>query len=401
MALRKVLLLTYHFPPSAAVAVYRMLGLARHLPKYGWQPVVVAPPSVPWEPQDPALLEKVPPGTPIERVPFATGFVGDLARWVAPEMHWICKARSACRRMIETHRPEAILTSSPPGCIHRLGMWLQAQYKLPWLACFRDPWIVNARVSPWTVARFYEGTLEPRVMDRATTIIANTPLNQEGWTKAYPGAAHKMVTITNGFDPENFTSTAEPVRDAEVLSMLHAGEFYDGRDPRPFLDALGGEKLPVNVELLGRKTDGAFDLSGEIACRGLGGQVVWTNQVPYAEAIDRMKRSHILLLVHTPGRAIGVPAKLYEYLGAGRPILALAEPDGDIAWVLRESKVLHRIVAPMDVAGIRKAIAELTQAVRAAEPVVPDQAALQRFTREQMARRVAECLDRSQAGVSG
>ena len=95
MPLRKVLLLTYHFPPSGAVAVYRMLGLVHYLPKYGWQPVVVAPPRVPWEPEDASLLAQVPPETPIERVPFASGFVGKIARYLAPESHWLWKARSA------------------------------------------------------------------------------------------------------------------------------------------------------------------------------------------------------------------------------------------------------------------------------------------------------------------
>ena len=87
MPLRKVLLLTYHFPPSGAVAVYRMLGLVRHLPAFGWQPIVVAPPRVPWEPEDASLLAQIPPGTPVERVPFARGFLGKLARWFAPESH--------------------------------------------------------------------------------------------------------------------------------------------------------------------------------------------------------------------------------------------------------------------------------------------------------------------------
>jgi hypothetical protein len=106
-----------------------------------------------------------------------------------------------------------------------------------------------------------------------------------------------------------------------------------------------------------------------------------------------MVRADILLLMHTPDYRIGVPAKLYEYLGAGRPILALAEPDGDVAWVLRESKVLHRIAPPRDVERIRQAVFELTREVQAGSPAVPDRAALEQFTRERMAKRFADCLD--------
>src|SRR3954451_3076346 len=100
MNMRKVLLLTYHFPPSGAVAVYRMLGLVRYLPKYGWPPIVVAPARVPWGPEDAWWLAQVRDGTPIERVPFASGFAGKVARYVAPEAHWLWPARAACKRML-------------------------------------------------------------------------------------------------------------------------------------------------------------------------------------------------------------------------------------------------------------------------------------------------------------
>jgi hypothetical protein len=230
-------------------------------------------------------------------------------------------------------------------------------------------------------------------MTRATKLIANTPLNQRGWAKVFPEQAHKMVTIINGFDPERFTPSAAPGPIAKPLTILHAGELYVGRDPRPFLDVLQTERPPLSVEFLGRKTAGAFDLPTEIAARGLGDCVAQVDQVPYHEALHRMMRAGILLLIHTPGRVLGVPAKLYEYLGTGRPILALAEPAGDIAWVLRESKVLHRIAAPTDVPAIKQALLELTRAVQAGESVVPNPDALAQFTRENMARRFAACLE--------
>jgi len=399
MPLRKVLLLTYHFPPSGAVAVYRMLGLVHYLPKYGWQPVVVAPPRVPWEPEDASLLAQVPPETPIERVPFASGFVGKIARYLAPESHWLWKARSACHSMIGEHRPKAIFTSSPPGCVHLLGMRLQKRFGLPWLADFRDPWITNLpvgrRPARWRCASWLEG----RVMKRATTLIANTPLNQRGWAEAYPREAHKMVTITNGFDPDRFASP--PTRPArEKITILHAGELYHGRDPRPLLDALGQLQagpvpLSVQVEFLGRATEPLFDFPTEIHSRRLENVVRLEGQVPYADALKRMVQADILLIVQTPEYRVGVPAKLYEYLGAGRPILALAEPASDIGWVLRESRMLHRIAPPREVPRIKQALVELTREVQLGCPAVPDQDALRQFTRERMAQRAAECLDRS------
>ena len=444
MPMRKVLLLTYHFPPSGAVAVYRMLGLVRYLPRFGWQPIVVAPPRVPWEPEDTSLLAQIPPETPIERVPFPEGFFGRIARYLAPEAHWLLPARAACNRMIPLHRPDAILTSSPPEAVHLLGRWLSRRYRLPWAACFRDPWVTNNQLDYSRPRLALERWLERGVLERATRLIANTPLNQAGWAETYPHHAHKMLTIPNGFDPERFSalplgegapnlsplplgegpgvrvqaspavsitsralgpSPLIPLPEGEgdqtsplgernrTLTILHAGEFYSGRDPRPFFDALQAESLPVRVELLGRQTEALFDFPSELRQRGLDATVQLVGQVPYGEAIQRMLRADILLLVHSPGFRFSVPAKLYEYLGAGRPILALAEPDGDIAWALRESKVLHRIAPPRDVPRIRQALVELVCEVQAGRPAVPDPTARLQFTRERMAQRVAECLD--------
>src|SRR4029077_3555512 len=97
----------------------------------------------------------------------------------------------------------------------------------------------------------------------------------------------------------------------------------------------------------------------EIRSRGLGDVVSVGGQVPYDECLARMVRADILLLLDTPGRRIAVRAKLYEYVGAGRPVLALGEPDGDTAWVLGQCGISHRIASPGDSKGIRQALAEL------------------------------------------
>jgi len=405
MRARKVLLLTYHFPPSGAVAVHRMLGLVRHLPPLGWQPVVVAPPVAPGEPEDLRLLTQVPPETPVVRVPLASGLWGKVVRRIAPYRHWLPRAARACRRLIAEHRPEAIITSSPPCGIHYLGLYLQARYRLPWLACFRDPWVVNTHLPPRTFVFRFDQFGEPLVVRRADRVIANSPLCLEGLQRAYPEQAHKCVVITNGFEPG--APVPPPSPRADEVTLLHAGEFYSGRDPRPLLDALAQLRteagLPkLRLSLLGRDTEGCSDLDAECRRRGLEDRVDLPAQVPHEEALRRMQQADVLVLVQTPGYRVTVPAKLYEYLGMRRPILALAEPDGDIAWVLRESGVLHRLAPPTDVAQIRQALLELTRELQQGTPVSGDPAALARFTRAYMAERFAEELDactRPQSGL--
>jgi hypothetical protein len=131
----------------------------------------------------------------------------------------------------------------------------------------------------------------------------------------------------------------------------------------------------------------------EILRRGLNTLVEVGGQVAYDEAIQAMKNSDVLLLFDTPGRRIGVPAKLYEYIGVGRPILALAERDGDVAWALRESGIAHRLASPSDPGQIKQALTELIGHLgeSGSDRRNGDQHLL--FTREAMAAKLAEILN--------
>src|SRR5712691_4009352 len=104
MDARTLLLVTYHFPPSAAAAVHRMLGFVRHLPRYGWRAVVVAPPGVKGEPTDPSLCDLVPAGTPVYRVPFPDGYLGKVAYRLAGYNAWLPRALSTITRLLPQHR---------------------------------------------------------------------------------------------------------------------------------------------------------------------------------------------------------------------------------------------------------------------------------------------------------
>src|SRR5437764_8105507 len=99
MLSKKLLLITYHFPPSAASGTFRLLGFARHLPTFGWQPLVVAPPSLPWEPLDPQLGEQIPDEVVVQSVPYPAA-APRLLRRFAQHAVWLPRALSACKRMI-------------------------------------------------------------------------------------------------------------------------------------------------------------------------------------------------------------------------------------------------------------------------------------------------------------
>jgi glycosyltransferase involved in cell wall biosynthesis len=405
MTTRNLLLLTYHFPPSAASGTFRMLGFARHLPAHGWNVAVIAPPEMPWDPVDPRLLEQLPAETAYHPVPYPKELPKAL-RWVAPYSVWLPRAWLACRRLLARHRPDAVLTSGPPHVIHLLGLALKRFHRLPWVADFRDPWVSQGKARRLSLNERWLLHWERRVMRRADRILANAPNACALLQRLYPQQAAKIVSLTNGFDPAA-SEVLSPGSHGGTIRMLHAGEVYAGRDPRPLLDALAELKkdspradLAFRLEILGKVHLRGVDLDDEIRRRDLSESVTVRAHLPYQEALDEMRRASVLVLFDSPGRTIGVPAKLYEYFGAGRPILALAERDGDTANILRESGLLHRVAPPGDAAQIRLALAELAGNMASGEAPVPDAQRLERFTRLHLAGQLAGILDRA-AGKPG
>jgi glycosyltransferase involved in cell wall biosynthesis len=400
MTRHRLLLITYHFPPQAAVAVHRLVGLVRYLPRLGWEPTVLAPPSTPWEPTDETLLARVPPRTEVVSVPFPRGGLYRFVRRLAPEAAWLPRAAHAANRAVRRLAPDAILTSGPPHCVHRLGLYLRRRWGLPWVADFRDAWVAGGRPAPEAWRRWLGRRWETATLREASAVLANTPAAAAALRAAYGPLADKVVVAPNGFDPEDFAAPAGVASTADgPRTLLHAGELYGGRDPRPLLDALcalqsagaGGAPL-FRLRLLGRSTGGAFDLAAEVRRRGLAGVVAVTGQVAYRQALAQMARADVLLVVTAPPQdRVGIPAKLYEYFGAGRPVLALAQPESDVAWALRTSGVTHRIAPAGDAAAISQALRELHAQLQAGVAAPPRTDSP--FTRASMARRVASALD--------
>jgi glycosyltransferase involved in cell wall biosynthesis len=394
---RRLLILTYHFPPSAASGAYRLLGFARHLPRYGWRTDVIAPASLPWEPTDQHLLEQVSADTTIHSVAYPRGRMSKVFRRLAKFGVWLPGALRMLRRVVSEARPDAVLTSGPPHCVHALGMYAKRFFGIPWAADFRDPWVVGDAEEERKLLRVRLARRWERIfLHNADLVIGNAPRARAALQNAYPEFGDKIVTITNGFDPEGFPPRLPRDPAQKEIRILHAGEIYCGRDPRPFLDALtelheGEESLAqsLRARFLGRATD----VAREIRSRGLTETVTADGQVPYDVVRVAMAEADILLLLDSPGRKVGVPAKLYEYLGADAAILALTEEDGDTAEVLRQSGVLHRIAPPLHPERIRRAVKELVACVRKQNGAQIGDRRVEIFTRAATAGLLAGYLD--------
>lgn len=403
---RALLIVAHHFPPSAASGSHRLLGFVRHLGRYGWGTAVISPPTTPHEPVDAELARRVPPETGLYPAPFPWTRALRPLRSVCKEWcyaidvrRWSMRVHAAARRALRERPIRAVLTSGPPHDVHAFGLELKRRRGLAWVADFRDPWVSgdwarggNVRPRPWEVR------LERRVMAEADLIVSNAPTARDALRGAVPAAAGRVVAVTNGYDPEAFEGLSRRPDPEGRWTIVHPGQLYLGRDPRPLFDALRGlladwpaGRPPPRVRFLGDMgfNSTGVDLAGEARARGLEGVVALEGQVPHRASLQAMVDADALLLLDAPGRRIGVPAKLYEYLGAGRPVLALAEPDGDTAAVLRAGEVPHRLAPIGDAAAIGRALRGLL----AEGPGAAPGAGRLEFTRERLAGRLAEYLD--------
>jgi glycosyltransferase involved in cell wall biosynthesis len=396
---RKLLIVTFHFPPMAGAGVFRTLGFVRHLRRFGWESVVVAPPRFSSEPIDEALMGRVPPETAVYRVRYPEGLIGRAIHKVYSGNVWPLLAAVAGHRAIRRHRPDAILTSGPPHFTHLVGRHLRRWSGLPWVADFRDPWVSGDRSPVTWKIQSREERDEQSVMREADAIIANTPKARDLLCGAYPEYASKMTAITNGYDPEEFATGLVPRRSGSTIEIVHTGVIYANRSPVPFLEAVKrleaaapGDRM-VRARFVGEFVDPGQKGQVEQTIReGMNASVCLEGRVPYAESIRTMIQADVLLLLDSPGRRAGVPGKLYEYIGAGRPVLALAEPESDVAWVLRESGLPYRIAQPLDPEAIHHALEDLLRDP-ALQHATRRDAGNARFTRRHLTGELAALLD--------
>lgn len=375
----ELLIVTPFFPPSAASGSFRALGFAKHLPKCGWGVTVVTSGPRPWESEDPELTKDVPSTTRVHYVDFP---LGEFKRIVPRALQkigvkgasdvWNAPAFQKCREVVRRNRPDVVLTSGPPHNVHLLGRALQKYFDLPWVADFRDPWCSWGDEVPYVDEFFFlERWWERTVFRTADAVVANTQNTAEVLRQVFPLAASRITSVPNGYDPMHLDAAPVRPRDDSSFTLLHTGAVYAGRNPRPVIEALGqiakgdliSGKSPI-LRLFGK----CFDpkLRDDVAKGNLQRWVDFGDSVPYLVAAKAARAADLLVLLDSPGRRIGVPAKLYEYVGAGRPILAMAEQDSDSAHVLRKSGLPHRVVSDYDdVAGVRKAIIELANSGQA------------------------------------
>ncbi len=376
--MKKVLIITYYWPPSGGAGVQRWLKFVKYFRDFGWEPVVYTTEN----PEAPALdmsLEKdIPKGLTILKrkiwEPYSvykrlagikpqekikTGFLSEKKKttliesvsikirgnffipdarkfWIKPSIKYLAK-------YLKENPVDAIVSTGPPHSMHMISLGIKKRLNIPWLADFRDPWTnidfyEELKLSAKAKRKHHQQ--ERSVLENADAVSVISQTMATDFERLFK---RQYQVISNGFDEEDQIGLSELVKD-EKFSIAHIGSMNKARNPIALWKALA-ELISENKELrndLEIKLVGPVDFSvkGYIEKYKLANFISYLDYTPHNEIIKVQKKSRILLLLinNTPNAKMVVTGKLFEYIASGTPILCVGPEDGDAANILKETK---------------------------------------------------------------
>jgi glycosyltransferase involved in cell wall biosynthesis len=352
---RRVLMVAFHFPPQrGSSGVQRTLKFSRYLGASGWQPLVLSAHPRAYAVKGDDQLGDVPAEVVVRRafaldssrhLAFKGRYLAALAlpdRWIS----WLFGAVPAGLRLVRQYRPQVIWSTYPIATAHLIGLALHRLTGLPWVADLRDP-MTDVDYPPNRATRTAYRWVERQTVRHAARVVFTTPGAVAAYRTRYPHLPpERFVLIENGYDEENFSdaeslATPRSAAAASPLLLVHSGIIYKTeRDPVPFFEALAallkaGRISPATLQVRLRAPVHDDYLNALISSHGIGSIVTLAPHVPYREALNEMLSADALLVLQGSSCNTQIPAKIYEYLRAGRPILALTDPAGDTAATLR------------------------------------------------------------------
>ena len=347
-------MVAFHFPPLAGSSgIQRTLRFVQQLPAHGWEPVVVSVTPRAYEQTRDDLLDDIPSGTRVVRAPGLDtarhlalkgkypGFLARPDRW----MSWWPGAVLSGLRLIQELKPAAIWSTFPIATAHQIGSTLCSLSGLPWIADFRDPMAQAGYPTDPKLWRSYQ-RVEASAISKARFSVCTTPSAARTYRTRYPARADDIVVIENGYDEASFADCAPqgPLIPNKVV-LLHSGIVYPSeRDPSELLRALrllvDSGTIDATNFCLRFRAPIATELIETLARRyGVRDLIEILPAVDYRIALSEMLSADGLLLLQAANCNEQIPAKLYEYLRARRPIIALTDTHGDTAEVLRRAGI--------------------------------------------------------------
>lgn len=428
--MKKLLIITYYWPPAGGSAVYRWLKFTKYLREFGWEPVVYTAENGEYAELDPENAKDIPQGITILKQPiwepydlykkfigqkktekvnvgFLTekkkpGLAEAVSVWIRgnffiPDARkfWVKPSVRYLSAWLKENPVDAIISSGPPHSMHLIAMALKKRFNIPWVADFRDPWtkidFYNELRLTWMADRKHH-RLERKVAITADSVITVGNQMREEFEAL---GAKKVVTITNGFD------TADRI-EGEVemdkkFTLAHFGTVNKARNPELLWQVLAGlvlenKQFANDLEL---KFVGRLDSSAREALEmhHLGQYLTKIDFLPHKEVLLKQRQSQVLLLLINQTHNAGgiLTGKFFEYLAAERPILAIGPTKGDVADILTSSKA-GAIVDFEDREGLKACILDFYDKYKTSRLLV-NPAGIQHYSRFELTRKLTSVLE--------
>jgi glycosyltransferase involved in cell wall biosynthesis len=367
----KVLIISYYWPPAGGPGVQRWLKFVKYLPEFGIQPVVYIPENPTYPLLDKGLQDEVNPRATIikKRItePYnwasafskkstkdiSSGIIPDkkkqsllqrLMLWVRGNLFipdarvlWVRPSVAFLKGYMAKHDINTVITTGPPHSLHLIGLQLKKEKGIKWVADFRDPWTTigyHKELKLSNAAAKKHKELEHEVLNTADHVIVTSPTTK----KEFEAITAKPVTvITNGYDVENIGRQTPD----EKFTLAHIGSFLSERNPLALWQALQeliaeneAFKQAFQLKLIGAVS---AEVLASINSAGLAGFVNNMGYVSHNTALAEQRKSQVLLLVeiNSEDTKCIIPGKLFEYMAAERPILAIGPEGADLAEIIK------------------------------------------------------------------
>lgn len=367
---KKLLIITYYWPPAGGPGVQRWLKFVKYLPDFNIQPIVYVPenPTYPimdeglrTEVSDKAIILKNKIFEPYQLAGFLSkkntikissgiipaakkqSFLEQFLLWIRGNLFipdarflWVNPSVKFLKKYIESNDIDTIITSGPPHSLHLIGLKLKACVAVKWHADFRDPWTTIGYHKALKLSSYADKKhkkLEKKVLDTADTIIVTSKTTKAEFNLL---TQTPIEVITNGYDIENVTK--QPLDDK--FSLAHIGSFLSDRNPTILWEVLA-ELIAENdlfanhfqLKLIGKISQEILD---SITFFKLNTHSTNLGYVSHSEAILHQRKSQVLLLIEIDSletKSI-IPGKLFEYMVSARPIIAIGPKDSDFADII-------------------------------------------------------------------
>lgn len=363
--MKRVLIITYYWPPSAGSGVQRWLKLSKYLPEHGWQPVIYTPENPDFDLKDDTLLRDVSPHCEIVKrrilEPYHlakmltgkkklnTGIVtkkekqsrlSRMMNWVRgnlfipdPRVIWVKPSIRFLKKYLKENPVDAIITTGPPHSMHLIGLGIKRALGIPWVVDIRDPFSKLDFLDTFNVSdrsRKKYQKMEQVILSTCDNVIA-TSYSMPEMLEDFD--VSKFKTITNGFDSEDFEGLQRSTSDATYLSsytIYHAGLLNALRNPRHLWTAISNVKnLDIKIQLVGTIDPSVIEIiKSSIGDRQ---ELVLEGYKSHDEVLQDYKRADVLLLLvnESYNSKVNIPGKLFEYLAMGKTIIAIGKPTDD------------------------------------------------------------------------